>query len=211
VRADQTGPTSWQVLPGPITARDVLIEPDLSNAAPFLAAALVTAGCVRIPGWPAVTTQAGDALRDLLARMGAEVSLDDGVLSVRGTGTITGIDADLREVTELATVIAALAALADSPSELRGLAHTRGHETDRVAALAREINNLGGAVVETEDSLQITPRPLHGGLWKVYADHRMATAGAVLGLAVEGVSIDDIAATTKTLPDFPGLWAELLG
>jgi len=211
VRADQTGPTSWQVLPGPITARDVVIEPDLSNAAPFLAAALVTAGCVRIPGWPAVTTQAGDALRDLLARMGAEVSLDDGVLSVRGTGTITGIDADLREVTELATVIAALAALADSPSELRGLAHTRGHETDRVAALAREINNLGGAVVETEDSLQITPRPLHGGLWKVYADHRMATAGAVLGLAVEGVSIDDIAATTKTLPDFPGLWAELLG
>jgi 3-phosphoshikimate 1-carboxyvinyltransferase len=210
VSADQTGPTTWQVLPGPISARDVVIEPDLSNAAPFLAAAMVTAGEVSIPNWPASTTQAGDALRDLLARMGADVNLSDGVLTVRGTGTIVGIDADLHEVTELATVIAALAALAESPSHLYGLAHVRGHETDRLAALAREINGLGGEVLETEDSLRITPRPLHSGLWKVYADHRMATAGAVIGLGVAGVEIDDIAATTKTLPDFPGLWADLL-
>jgi 3-phosphoshikimate 1-carboxyvinyltransferase len=210
VAAEATGPTSWRVAPGPIAARDVVVEPDLSNAAPFLAAALVTGGRVTIPGWPAETTQAGDALRDLLARMGGAVSLDGNELTVRGTGAVTAIDADLHEVTELSTVVAALAALADGPSHLTGLAHTRGHETDRLAALAREITALGGAVVETEDSLLITPQPLHGGVWHAYADHRMATAGAVIGLAVPGVEIDDIAATTKTLPDFPGLWAQLV-
>jgi 3-phosphoshikimate 1-carboxyvinyltransferase len=214
VEVTQPTPSSWRVAPGPVAARDLTIEPDLSNAAPFLAAALVTGGEVTVPGWPQRTTQAGDLLRDILSRMGADVSLSaDGDLVVRGNGTIAGLDVDLRDVTELATVIAVLAALADGPSQLTGLAHTRGHETDRLAALARELNALGSDVIEHQDGLTITPSPMsmHGGTWRAYADHRMATAGAVLGLAVDGVEIDDIACTSKTLPDFPGTWSRLLG
>ncbi len=203
-------PTSWQVAPASIHAHDVVIEPDLSNAAPFLAAALVTGGEVIVPCWPATTTQAGDELRDLLVRMGAEVVQDESELTVRGTGTITGIHADLRDFPELATVIAALATLADGPSRLTGLAHTRGHETDRLTALSTEINRLGGAATDSADGLHITPQPLHGGVWQAYADHRMATAGAVIGLAVDGVQIDDIETTGKTLPDFAGMWSRML-
>ena len=211
VEVSQPTPTSWRVAPGAIHARDWVMEPDLSNAAPFLAAALVTGGEVTVPGWPAQTTQAGDALRDLLGRMGGEVVLDDAGLTVRGTGTIAPLDADLRDVTELVTVIAALAALADGPSRLVGLAHMRGHETDRIAALRTEINRLGGEVTQVAGGLEITPRPMHGGVWCAYAAHRMATAGAVIGLAVDGVEIDDISTTGKTLPDFPGMWSRMLG
>lgn len=211
VAVDDEEPDTWRVSPGPIIATDVRIEPDLSNAAPFLAAALITHGRVRIPGWPASTTQAGDELRDLLRRFGADVTLDPNGLTVRGTGTISGIDADLHDVSELTPVIAAIAALADGPSHLRGIAHIRGHETDRLAALAAEISSLGGDIAETEDGLTIRPAPLHGGVFASYADHRMAQAGAVLGLAVAGVLVDDIACTGKTLPDFPGQWARLLG
>jgi 3-phosphoshikimate 1-carboxyvinyltransferase len=210
VEVTQPTSTSWHVAPGPIHARDIAIEPDLSNAGPFLAAALVTGGQVRVPGWPSETTQAGDELRDLLTRMGARVLLDDGELLVEGCGTINGIDVDLRDTSELVTIVAALAALADRPSHLTGLAHVRGHETDRLAALARNLNGLGSDVIESEDGLTINPRFLHAGPWPAYADHRMATAGAVLGLAVDGVEVDDIDSTTKTLPDFVGMWSQLL-
>jgi 3-phosphoshikimate 1-carboxyvinyltransferase len=207
----QPSPTTWRVAPGSIHARDVVIEPDLSNAAPFLAAALVTGGEVTIPGWPAVTTQPGDALRDLLARMGGSVTLSDAGLTVRGAGTIPPLSADLRDVTELVTVIAALAALADGPSRLTGLAHMRGHETDRMSAVRAELIRMGVEVTQSPDALEITPRALSGGVWRAYDDHRMATAGAVLGLAVDGVQVDDIATTSKTLPDFPGMWTRMLG
>jgi 3-phosphoshikimate 1-carboxyvinyltransferase len=210
VDASAVGTQSWHVAPGRIRAGTHAVEPDLSNAAPFLAAALVTGGTVHVPGWPASTTQAGDALRALLAELGAVVRLDDTGLTVHGSGTISGLDADLHDVGELTPVLAALAALADSPSTLRGIAHLRGHETDRLAALRTELTNLGGDVREHADGLTITPRRLHGGVWHAYADHRMATAGAVLGLAVDGVQLDDIACTAKTLPDFPGMWATLL-
>jgi len=211
IDAAASAPGVWRVAPGAPGARDWLIEPDLSNAAPFLAAALATGGTVTVPGWPAATTQAGAALGDLLAVMGAEVSLADGRLTVRGTGTIKGLDANLRNVTELVTVIAALAALADGPSRLTGLAHMRGHETDRLAALYTELTRLGSEVVEESDGLTILPRPLHGGVWRAYADHRMATAGALLGLVVDGVEVDDIGCTSKTLPDFPGMWTAAVG
>ena len=210
VEATATGEGSWRVAPGPIRGGDFTIEPDLSNAAPFLAAAVVTGGSVTIPAWPATTTQAGDAVRGVLTQMGADVSLSGGELTVRGTGRIVGLDADLRDISELATVIAALAALADRPSRLTGLAHMRGHETDRLAALTSELGGLGAAVEELPDGLLITPRALHGSAWRAYADHRMATAGAVLGLVVDGVVVDDIACTSKTLPDFPGMWAAML-
>ena len=144
VVVDDAEPNTWRVEPSEISSLDVLIEPDLSNAGPFLAAALVTAGRVRVPDWPQHTTQAGDALRDILDGMGADVSLDRSGLTVTGTGEIEGIDVDLHDASELTPVVAALAALAQSPSWIRGVAHIRGHETDRIAALATELNALGG-------------------------------------------------------------------
>jgi 3-phosphoshikimate 1-carboxyvinyltransferase len=209
VRTD--GTAVWHVDPHPLAALDRAIEPDLSNAAPFLAAALVVGGRVRVPGWPARTTQAGDRLRVLLAAMGAEVTRDDDGLSVRGTGLIQGIDADLHDVGELTPAIAALAALADGPSRISGVAHLRGHETDRLAALAAELGRLGAQVAETEDGLAIDPRPLHGTVVRTYDDHRMATAAAILGLRVPGVLVENIATTGKTLPDFTRRWSAMLG
>ncbi|WP_063736920.1 3-phosphoshikimate 1-carboxyvinyltransferase [Streptomyces sp. RTd22] len=200
----------WRVAPSALLGRDLVVEPDLSNAAPFLAAALVTGGRVTIPDWPEHTTQPGDALRRIFTDMGGSCELTDAGLTFTGTGRITGIDADLHEVGELTPVIAAVAALADSESVLRGIAHLRLHETDRLAALAKEINELGGEVAETEDGLHIRPRPLHGGIFHTYEDHRLATAAAVLGLTVEGVQIENVATTAKTLPDFPGLWTGML-
>jgi 3-phosphoshikimate 1-carboxyvinyltransferase len=210
VEVDDGQPDVWRVASSALAARDETVEPDLSNAAPFLAAALVTGGTVEVPSWPARTTQAGDALRGLLADFGAEVLLDDSGLTVTGPGVVHGIDVDLNAVGELTPVIAAVAALADAPSRLRGIGHLRGHETDRLAALAANLTGLGGAVREERDRLTITPRPLHGGMWRAFADHRTAQAGAVVGLAVPGVEIDDISTTTKTLPDFPGMWMAML-
>jgi 3-phosphoshikimate 1-carboxyvinyltransferase len=200
----------WTVHPGTPQAFNVTVEPDLSNAAPFLAAALVCGGSVTIPDWPEITTQPGDFLRELLPRMGATVTREGSQLCVTGTGVIQGIDVDLHEVGELTPVIAALCALAQSPSTLRGIAHLRGHETDRLAALATQINNLGGQVTETADGLEIVPVKLHGGTFETYSDHRMAMAGSVLGLAVSGIMIEDIATTGKTLPDFANMWHDLV-
>ncbi|MFD0801485.1 3-phosphoshikimate 1-carboxyvinyltransferase, partial [Streptomonospora algeriensis] len=209
VSVDTAEPDVWRVAPGPVKAGEITVEPDLSNAAPFLAAALVTGGRVTVPGWPEQTTQPGDTLRDLFSRMGGEVSVGPDGLTVRGTGEIRGIDADLREVGELTPTIAAVAALASAPSRLTGIAHLRRHETDRIAALVREINALGGDAEELPDGLAVRPRPLHPGVFHSYDDHRMATSGAVIGLAVGGVEVENIATTAKTLPGFPELWAEV--
>lgn len=210
VVVDDVDPSIWRVDPGPVSALDVQVEPDLSNAAPFVAAAAVTGGRVRVPGWPQYTTQAGDLLRDLLDQMGAEVTLDRDGLTVEGTGELYGIDADLSDAGELTPTVAALAALADSPSQLRGVAHIRGHETDRLAALATELTALGADVSETPDGLVVRPRPLHGGLFSTYADHRMATAGALIGLRVPGIFVEDVETTAKTLPGFIDLWTAML-
>lgn len=210
VSVDDSVRSEWVVEPGRPIAPEWVVEPDLSNAAAFLAAGVVTGGRVRIPGWPARTTQAGAALPALLARMGADVSLDADGLLLQGTGTIGGLDADLHDAGELAPVLAAVCALATAPSRLHGIAHLRQHETDRLAALSTELNKLGGQVRETEDGLVIWPSPLHGGEFNTYDDHRLATAAAVLGLVVEGVQVLDIATTAKTLPDFPGMWERML-
>ena len=204
-------PNVWRVKPGALLGTDLTVEPDLSNAQPFLAAALVTGGRVVIPDWPTHTTQPGDRLREIFTEMGGSCELTDQGLVFTGSGRVHGIDADLSEVGELTPGIAAVAALADSPSVLRGVAHLRLHETDRLAALSSEINALGGDVTETTDGLRIRPRPLHGGTFHTYDDHRMATAGAVLGLVVPGVRIENVATTAKTLPDFPELWTGMLG
>jgi 3-phosphoshikimate 1-carboxyvinyltransferase len=201
----------WIVPPGPIRAKDVAIEPDLSNAAPFLAAALLTGGSVTVTGWPAHSTQPGALLGDILAEMGARVSRRHGALTVTGEGPVRGVDLDLSAAGELAPTIVALAAFADAPSRLHGIGHIRGHETDRIAALVAELRGLGGEAEELDDGIRIVPRPLHGGLWHAYHDHRMATTGALVGLAVEGVAVDDIGTTAKTLPEFPELWSRMLG
>ncbi|MDP9443915.1 MAG: 3-phosphoshikimate 1-carboxyvinyltransferase [Actinomycetota bacterium] len=205
------GPERWVVRPGPVAGVDVAIEPDLSNAGPFLAAAVVTAGRVTVPGWPRVTDQAGDRWRDLLNRIGAAVTWRDDGLVVQGSGRVHGLDVDLHDVGELAPVLAAVCAVADSPSYLRGVAHLRGHETDRLAAIATELTRLGAQVTERQDGMEIRPRPLRAGVFRTYGDHRMAHAAAVLGLVVPGVVVEDVAATAKTHPDFTGAWEALLG
>ena len=207
---DDSRPNIWHVAPGPVNPWDRPIEPDLSNATVFLAAAAVTAGRVTIPGWPADTTQAGDAFREIAERFGCSVELGAAGLTVTGPDRLPGIDIDLHDVGELTPTVAAIAVLADGPSHLRGIGHLRGHETDRLAALQQDIAALGGAVTADADALHITPAALHGGPWRAFADHRMATAGAIIGLRVSGVQVDDIACTAKTLPDFPGDWAQML-
>ncbi|HYQ63308.1 3-phosphoshikimate 1-carboxyvinyltransferase [Actinophytocola sp.] len=210
VAVDDSEPNTWRVEPGPIESRDWVVEPDLSNATPFLAAAAVTGGSVTVPGWPEKTNQPGDVFGEIAARMGCTVERDERGLTVTGPERLSGIDVDLHDVGELTPTVAALAVLADGPSVLRGIAHLRGHETDRLAALVAEITGLGGDANETEDGLAIRPRRLGPGMWRAYEDHRMATAGAIVGLRVPGVEVDDIATTSKTLPDFPGMWAKML-
>ncbi|MDX6287574.1 MAG: 3-phosphoshikimate 1-carboxyvinyltransferase [Frankiales bacterium] len=200
----------WRVAPSELHPREWVIEPDLSSAAPFVAAAVVTGGSVRIPGWPTTTTQPGGLLPDLLAAMGAAYELNSDGLTIRGPDTISGIDADLRACSELVPVIAAVAAVATSPSRLRGIAHMRLQETDRLAALATEIGRLGGDVRETEDGLEIRPQRMHGGTVKTYDDHRIVMAAAVLGLVVPGVQVENAETVAKTLPEFTDLWAGML-
>jgi 3-phosphoshikimate 1-carboxyvinyltransferase len=207
---DDSEPDVWRVEPSELAGLDVQVEPDLSNAAPFLAAALVTGGRVTVPGWPQHTTQAGDAIRDILDAMGADVSLAREGLTVSGSGEVSGIDVDLHDASELTPVVAALAALADSPTVIRGVSHIRGHETDRLAALARELGALGGVVSETDDGLRISPAALSGGRFHTYADHRMVMAGALLGLRVPGTVVQDVSTVAKTLPEFVTLWERLL-
>jgi 3-phosphoshikimate 1-carboxyvinyltransferase len=206
------GLPTWTVSPGPIAGGTVAIEPDLSNAGPFLAAAMVAGGSVTITGWPDSTTQVGDEFDGILQQMGATISRSAEGLTITSNGEIHGIDIDLSIGGELTPVIAALAALADSPTVIRGVAHLRGHETDRLAALAAEINRIGGIARETPDGLEIDPSDnLHAALWQTYEDHRMATAGAILGLRVPGIEIEDIKTTAKTMPDFDQLWLKMLG
>ena len=211
VEVDDAEPDRWRVAPGTVRATDVDIEPDLSNAAPFLMLAMTAGGSVLVPGWPERTTQAGDALRDLLEQMGADVRLERDGLRVSGTGSITGIDVDLHDLGELTPALAALCALADSPSHLRGIAHIRGHETDRLSALATELAGLGSDVTELADGLEIRPARLHGGTFHTYADHRMAHAAVILGSAVDDVLVEDVTTTSKTFPGFAEVWAGLLG
>jgi 3-phosphoshikimate 1-carboxyvinyltransferase len=208
-------PDRWRVRPGRLDLGAVTVEPDLSNAGPFLAAALVTGGTVSVPGWPRDSLQAAGPILDVLTRMGARCEVGPDGLTISGTGAVRGIDADLRDIAELAPVLTAVAALADTPSAFTGLAHTRRHETDRLAALAKEINALGGDITELPDGLEIRPRPLRAhaadGPFCSYDDHRMVMAAAVLGLAVPGIRVAGAQTVAKTFPGFTGVWADMLG
>jgi 3-phosphoshikimate 1-carboxyvinyltransferase len=191
-----------------------VVEPDLSNAAVFLAAAAVTGGEVTVAGWPPDSTQPGAEILSVLAQAGCTITPGPDGMTVAGPAELAGVDVDLHDASELTPTVAAVAALATGPSRIRGVAHIRGHETDRLAALATELAALGADVTETPDGLAIRPAPLHGRpdrSWAAYADHRIATAGALVGLVVPGVTVDDIGCTDKTFPDFPASWAALIG
>lgn len=210
VEVDDTQADTWHVAPGPIAARAWTVEPDLSNASVFLVAAALTGGSVTVTGWPQGSTQPGAEILSVLRQAGCVVEPGPDGMTVHGPAAVLGVDVDLHDASELTPTVAALAALASTPSRIRGVAHIRGHETDRITALATEINALGGDVSETDDGLEIRPAPLHAGPWGAYADHRMATAGALVGLVVPGVEIDDIGCTDKTIPDFPSHWRALV-
>lgn len=211
VKVSSPAEAVWRVEPGPISGGTFAIEPDLSNAGPFLAAAMVAGGSVTVTGWPTSTTQVGDEFDGILQQMGATIIRDERGLTISSDGSIHGLDIDLSIGGELTPVIAALAAIADSPTVIRGVAHLRGHETDRLAALAAEINRIGGIARETPDGLEIDPSDnLHGALWQTYEDHRMATAGAIIGLRVPGIEIEDITTTSKTMPNFDKMWLKML-
>ena len=206
-------PDFWRVRPASLRLGDFTVEPDLSNAGPFLAAALVTGGTVTIADWPADSLQAADAILQVLTMIGASHSVSEDGLTITGSGTIGGIEADLRDVPELCLPLAAVAALADGPSVLTGVGHIRLQETDRLAAIAKELDAIGGDVTETEDSITIRPRPLRvpaGHAWDSYNDHRMVMAGAVLGLAVPGIDILNVATVGKTFPEFTEFWGRLV-
>jgi len=211
VKVTQPDELTWVVEPGDISGGEISIEPDLSNAGPFIAAALVLGGSVTIRDWPVKTTQVGKHFVELLTQMGAIVSRTNQDLTFTGTGSISGIEVDLGIGGELAPVIIALAVLADSPSTITGIAHLRGHETDRLAALTNEIKGIGGNATELPDGIQITPvAKLHGATWHTYEDHRMATAGAIIGLRIPGIVIEDISVVSKTMPEFVNLWNSML-
>lgn len=211
IRIERPAPGEWLVEAGIPRAKEIAIEPDLSNAAPFLAAAMVTGGDVSITGWPLHSTQPGALLPDILQAMGAHVSRHSGALSVRAGDSIRGLDLDLSAASELSPTIVGLAAFADAPTTIRGIGHIRMHETDRIAALISNLTELGGEVEELPDGLRVIPRPLHGGKWSAHHDHRIATTGALIGTRVPDVEIDDIGTTAKTLPEFTVLWERMLG
>lgn len=215
ITVDFNGTDTWTVAPGGFPGFEVTVEPDLSNAGPFLVAAVATGAMVTVPRWPASTTQGGDHWRKILPLFGAQVKLANGDLTVTGpTGGaasgLPGVDLDLAEAGELAPTVAALIALSPATSVLSGIAHLRGHETDRLAALTTEINRLGGRAEENEDGIRVTEPVAHGALMRTYADHRMATAAAVMGLVVPGVVVENVETTSKTLPNFTGLWQNML-
>ena len=218
VRVDQPDERTWVVHPGALSLDDVRVEPDLSNAGPFMAAALAAGGTVRIPGWPAVTTQPGARYPDLLERMGGRCVLDGDVMTITGTGEVRGITADLSPAGEITPTIAALCAIASGGSELTGIGHLRGHETDRLAAIATEVERVGGVCLAGDDSLTFGGVPsrddasggLSGAVMETYHDHRMATFAAIVGLVVPAIQVINVGTTAKTMPDFPSMWSDML-
>jgi 3-phosphoshikimate 1-carboxyvinyltransferase len=201
----------WTVAPGPLRGGGIAVPPDLSSAAPFVVAAVATGGRVRVPAWPRRSFQPGERLPELLRAMGGHVVVDDGGLTATAGDRLVGLDADLSDCTELVPSLVALAALADTESTFSGIAHMRGQETDRLRALSAELTRLGGECHETPDGLRVVPRRLHGGVVQTYADHRMVMFAAVLGLAVDGVRVEDVATAAKTVPDFVERWTAMLG
>lgn len=214
VQVDQPDQTTWVVHPGPIRMGDIRVEPDLSNAGPFMAAALAAGGTVRIPHWPTHTTQPGALYPDVFTQLGATCTVDDGVMTVTSDGQLRGIDVDLSAAGEITPTIAALCTLAQGPSRITGIGHLRGHETDRLAAIAQAVQAIGGQCTAGDDWLEFGGRPADGftgAVLESHEDHRMATFNAILGLAIDDITVMNVGTTSKTMPDFPDMWKAMLG
>lgn len=205
----------WRVCPGKIQLPEVIVESDLSNAGPFLAAAMVCGGSIVIPNWHRETTQPGAKFADIFASIGAKVSyLPNDTLQLVGPQKIAPLDLDCHAIGELVPTLAAVCAFATGNCALRNIGHLRGHETDRLAALVTELAKVGVFARIDGDDLLISPpaspSSYHGGKISSYADHRMATFGAILGLRIAGIEVENIETTAKTLPNFLDLWQQLI-
>jgi 3-phosphoshikimate 1-carboxyvinyltransferase len=213
-------PNRWVVEPRQLAAVDERVEPDLTNAAAFLIAAVITDGAVRMY-WPSVTTQPGDEILGILSRFGAHVQRDlaTATVTVTGSGMLHGDTLDLSAASELTPVVAGLAAFAKGQTRITGVGHIRGHETDRITAIVSTLRAVGVPAEETDDGLVIgvpvdsypaLMSQLHAADLPTFADHRIAHLAALLGLRIPGVRLIDVATTAKTMPDFPQRWAAMV-
>jgi 3-phosphoshikimate 1-carboxyvinyltransferase len=200
--------SSWRrlgVRPGQrYVGRVFAVEPDASNASYFFAAAAVTGGRVRVDGLGSDSTQGDLRFVDVLRQMGAGVEIAADYTEVRGppNGDLRGVDLDLGPISDTAQTLAAIAPLASGPTTIRGIAHARLKETDRVAALATELRRLGQDVDEFADGLRITPKPIQPADIDTYDDHRMAMSFAVAALRAPGIRLRDPGCVAKTFPRF---------
>lgn len=180
------------------------IEPDASNASYFFAAAAVTGGEVSVEGLGTDSLQGDLDFVEVLEAMGAEVEMTEFETIVRGPagGKLKGGDFDMTEISDTAQTLAAIAPFADSPVTIRGVAHNRIKETDRISAVATELRKLGQVVVEFEDGMTITPQPITPADIETYDDHRMAMSFGVTSLKSHGIRILNPECTAKTFPDY---------
>ncbi len=215
VHIQEIDENTWEVSPGPLSARDMTVEPDLTNASVFLAAAAITRGSVTVPGWPAENQQAGGLFLGIAERFGATVETAGERVTLQGPDRLQGIDVDLRDASELTPVVAAMGACAEGTTRIRGVAHIRGHETDRLAALVTEFTRLGITAMETADGLVVEgasdPESLVAGEFETYADHRMVHAAALMALRIPQLRVTDLACVAKTMPDFEADWRAAVG
>jgi 3-phosphoshikimate 1-carboxyvinyltransferase len=190
---------------GESRATSLVVEPDASSAAYFAAAAASgpRGSVVHVPGLGVTSVQADARFLDVLAEMGAGVERHREATTVRRGVTLRGVDADLSDCSDSVPTLAVVAALADGPTRIRGVGFVRAKESDRIGALATELRRCGADVDEHDDGLTIRPEPLHGATVRTYDDHRLAMAFAVLGLRVDGITIEDPGVVAKS---FPGFW-----
>lgn len=203
VRVEREGLSRFFIRSGQrYRARDYAIEPDASAAGYFFAAAAVTGGRVRVKGLGASALQGDARFVDVLEEMGCQVVRGEDFLEVSGSGKLRGIEADLTNMSDQTMTLAAIAPFADGPTCIRGVAHIRHHESDRIAATATELRRVGQEVEERDDGLVIMPRPVRQALVQAHDDHRIAMAFAVIGLRAPGITIADPGCVAKTFPDF---------
>jgi 3-phosphoshikimate 1-carboxyvinyltransferase len=198
------------VEPGAYRPTQLAIEPDASSASYPLAVAAVTGGTVTVDGLGNEALQGDAAFADLLGEMGCRVDRTDGAVTVTGTARLRGIDVDMADISDLVPSVAVVAALAESPTRIRGVGFIRGKESDRLGDLATELRKAGVDAHETDDGLTVGPSrdTLHGALLETHHDHRLAMAFAVLGSVTDGLRVADPDVVSKS---WPGFWTMLDG
>lgn len=192
----------YLVEPGGYRATELAVEPDASTASYFFAAAAACGGRVGVVGLGADSIQGDTAFVDVLEGMGATVARGADRIEVRGPETLTGIEVSMRDCSDTAPTLAAIAPLAEGTVRVREIGFIRAKESDRIAAVVAELGRLGVEATDDGDGFTVVPGTPHGGVVETYDDHRIAMAFTVLGLAVPGVRIADPECVTKTFPAF---------